>query len=329
MILVTGASGIVGSQILQQLLNQGERVRILMRSDASLVIDRVLKDVNAGRDRIEWIQGDLLDPVSISKAVEGCSVVYHCAALVSFDQKKAIDMQFVNVKGTANIVDSCLKHKVDTLCYISSTAAIGDEKINGKLSEESKWTTDKGRSAYSLSKRSAEFQVWRGREEGLNAVILNPAVVIGSGNWGQSSTTLITSCKKGMLFYPPGGNGFVSASDVAKFAIASVEQKRFDGQYLLVSESLSFKSLFTLITKKFGSQQPKIKAPNYLLRMAQGFMHFVESLGLNIFSLSSENISSARRTVVYSNERALGTGFIFQSIEEAVQNAVTQYLDEH
>ena len=181
MILITGATGIVGSHILADLLSEGtERLRCLVRPNANRqAIHQLCHARNLDESRVEFVIGDLLDPISIISAMNGCTEVYHCAAMVSFDPRKGREMMLVNVQGTANVVNACLLNDVKKLCYISSTAAIGDQLIDGILTEESVWTSDRNRSDYSLSKRYAELEVCRGREEGMSALIVNP----GGCNW--------------------------------------------------------------------------------------------------------------------------------------------------
>lgn len=325
MILVTGATGIVGSHILAELLQRNNSVRVLTRETRSRQpILQILRHHNIRPDAIEYVKGDINDPVSLRDAVRGCEEVYHCAAMVSFQPNDRKALFQTNIQGTANVVNACLEQGIKKLCYISSTSAIGDEWIDGYLREESLWTTDKGRSAYSISKRYAELEVCRGREEGLNAVILNPAVVIGPGRWGESSTSLILSCVKGMRYYSSGENGFVDARDVARFATDAMEQGRFNDRYLLVGENLGFKDLFTLICQQLGKRPPSVAIPEALAGLAGKGLQWLESAGYS-GSLTSENIKSAYRKNRYSAERSKKAGLVYFPISEAVAYTVEVY----
>ncbi|MEX2597879.1 MAG: NAD-dependent epimerase/dehydratase family protein, partial [Salibacteraceae bacterium] len=275
MILVTGATGLVGSHIVLALLRAGEDVRALKRPDSiTIAIDQLLKYHNVQDLQLSYAEGDVNDPISIKKALEGCQRVFHCAAMVSFDRASEKLLFQVNVTGTANVVNACLRENVP-LTYISSTAAIGDVRIEGLLTEESVWTTDSGRSPYSLSKRYAELEVFRGIQEGLDATIVNPGVVIGPGNWGQSSTTLFLSGQKGMRFYPSGGNGFVDARDVAEISLALSSQKT-NGRHLLIGENLNFKNVFSMAAKQFNAKQPRLEVPKWLIVFVIGWLKFLE-----------------------------------------------------
>lgn len=326
MILITGATGIVGSHILIELLQRGNAVRVLLRPSASREpIVQLLRHYALRPDSIEYVAGDINDPVSLGDAVRGCEAVYHCAAMVSFDPTHRDRLFMTNVRGTANVVDACLAEGVKALCYISSTAAIGDELINGEHTEESKWTTDKGRSYYAISKRFAELEVYRGRQEGLQAVILNPGIIIGPGKWGQSSTKLILSCRKGMRFYPPGVNSFVDVRDVARFAVDAVAQGYFAERYLMVGEVLPFKDLFTSICEKLGTTPPSVALPRTVAMAATPVLRVLETMRLNRLPLTSESLRSACRRISYNARKAREAGVVFTPVSQAVDYTVEVY----
>ena len=328
-VFLTGATGIVGSHLLVKLLKAGRKVRVLLREKSNrIVIGRSLSRHKLNADNITFVVGDISDPVSLREGMEGCEEVYHCAAAVSFDPLLTNYLVEVNAGGTSNVVNTCLELRIGKLCYISSTAAIGDGKINGKLTEKSAWTSNKGRSGYSLSKRYAEFEVWRGREEGLKVLIVNPGLVVGAGNWGESSTTIILSCENGMTFYPSGSNGFVSADDIARFCLEGMDKSWFDGRYLLISENLPFKRFFELTTEAFGSSSPKIGIPKSFAKLGQTGLKLLEFLRINPFSITSQNIDSAYRESNYSNAQALSMGFEFSPIKAGIVECVNRYQKE-
>lgn len=327
MILITGATGIVGSHILVELLKRGEKLRALVRKDSDFeAIQQLLDQAKLKDDNVEYIEGDVSDPLSLARAMSGCVDVYHCAAMVSFRAADLNRMNQVNVTGTANVVNAALKEGVKRLCYISSTAAIGDEPINGHLSEESSWTGNKNRSGYSISKRYAELEAQRGRQEGLNTVILNPGIIIGAGQWGKSSTSMIVSCKKGMWFYPTGSNGFVDARDVARFGVEAMDRGLFEGRYLLIGENATYQRIFTLVCEAMRVRKPMIRIPRTIVTPLRSFINILDVMRLNPFNLTSETLQSAYRTVQYDNANAMSTGFRFHSMEEAIETTVSIYL---
>ena len=318
MILLTGATGIVGSHVLIELLKKGEKVRVLKRAGSSTqAIDQLLKYHQLSKNSFEIVDGDINDLVSLSDASEDCESIYHCAAMVSFNPADADKLHKANVVGTKNVVDTCLAKSIKTLAYVSSTAAIGGQLINGMQNESSEWVSDKGKSDYTLSKRYAEMEAWRGAQEGLNVAIVNPAVIIGPGKWGQSSTTLFQSAKKGLKVYSSGSNGFVDARDIAEILIDLVEKKVFSERFLLVGEHLPFKGFFERLSPRFGNSGPKLKMPKAPVLWFAGVLNHFEKLGVCLPGITSENMKSAYRNVHYDTAKIKALGYEFRPLEES------------
>src|SRR5690606_19437736 len=178
MVLLTGGTGLIGSHLLFRLLESGERVRALYRSKESL--EKVSRVFGYYSDRPgelmargAWFQGDITDSISLDMAFEWIQKVNHAAGLVSFDPKGRRALEKINVQGTANVVNLCLKHRVEKLCHISSISAIGPSKKGKIATEENPWG-EGSNTAYGKSKTEGELEVWRGSQEGLKVVILNP-----------------------------------------------------------------------------------------------------------------------------------------------------------
>jgi nucleoside-diphosphate-sugar epimerase len=214
MILVTGSTGLVGTHLLLELAKKHRKIRATHRSSSNLqaVFDtfslytedpeKYLDRIDwKYLDRIDWIEADVTDFESIIQALDGVDYVYHTAAFVSFDPGDRHTMTQVNVEGTANVVNACLERKVKKLCYVSSTAALGSAPDGELITEDMAWTHSKSRSAYSVSKYLSEMEVWRGMAEGLPAVIVNPSIIIGPGDWKRSSSYLFSAVWKGLSFY--------------------------------------------------------------------------------------------------------------------------------
>jgi len=317
MILVTGATGIVGSHIVIELLKAGEKVRVLHRKSANFIALAQLLKFHQMPDSVHYVEGDISDPVSLSEALAGCVQVYHCAAMVSFHPSDARQLHETNVIGTDNVVNACLKENVK-LVYISSTATIGDVPINGERTEESPWVSDKGKSDYTLSKRYAELEVFRGMQEGLDVTIVNPGVILGPGNWGTSSTTIFLSGLKGLTFYPSGSNGFVDARDVAELAISLSKKENVQGKHLLIGENLTFKDFFTRFHELFGSKKPSVAIPKAPVMSIVNALSILEKLRLSPLKMTSENLKSAYRKMVYSNQKMVDIGYSFRTVNEAL-----------
>jgi dihydroflavonol-4-reductase len=312
--LVTGATGIVGLRIVYDLLKRNERVRALKRSSSDMAFaEKVLRfygAADADLTNIDWFEGDLLDLFSLEKALEGVNTVYHCAALVSYDPKDEPKLFQVNEGGTKNLVNVCLTSGVETICHISSVAALGVEK-EGPTTEESHWQRDENRSVYGLTKFIAEREVWRAGAEGLNVIVVNPSIILGPSKPDQSSGMLVSMLRKGSKYYPSGGVGLVDVRDVSKACIQAMEQEKFGERYLLNSQNLSFQELLTKAAVTFGNEPPKSKLPNFLLELAWRLGVIGRLFGIK--PISKETAQSAQRTANYNSSKAnndLGVKFI-------------------
>ena len=230
MILVTGGTGLVGTHLLYDLVRSGKKVRALKRNSSDIssvkkVFSYYSSDVDELMKEIEWVNADLLDVYTLLDVMEGVTDVYHCAAMVSFEPKHIDEMLRVNIEGTANMVNAALEKGIRKFCHISSIATVGRSEHGAVSTEETFWKSSPDNSNYAISKYGAEREVWRAAEEGLNVVIVNPSLIIGAGNWQQSSSNMFSKAYKGIKFYTDGENGFVDVRDVASVAIKLMESK--------------------------------------------------------------------------------------------------------
>ncbi len=332
MIFVTGATGLLGSHVLVELLKRGKTVRALKRKTSNLKpVQSVFKhffgeNADTEFNKIEWVEGDILDIQSLEEGIEGCSIVYHCAALVSFRKKDFKMLMKINKEGTANVVNVSLNHNVSQFCHVSSTAAIGRSVSKEIYDESNKWVNSGENSNYAISKFSAENEVWRGKEEGLNVIIINPCVILGVGDWNESSLSLFKVVKKGLKFYTPGTNAFVDARDVAYVFCELSERKIENERFLVISENVPFKLLFEKIAEEFGVKPPTIQVKKWMTGIAwriEGVLAYLFGKKQNI---TKETAQSSMMTTKYSNEKikaAIGHEFI--SIDDSVKHAV-QYF---
>ena len=223
MILVTGGTGLVGAHLLYDLTSSGKKVRAIKRTSSDIsVVKKVFSYYSADSENllknIEWVNAELSDVYSLLDAMEGVQEIYHCAAMVSFEKKKEEEMMKINIEGTANMVNAALAKSVSKFCHVSSIAALGRDEKGGFISEETFWKSSPDNSNYSISKYGAEREVWRAAEEGLNVVIVNPSLIIGGGNWTQSSSNMFSKGYKGIKYYSSGENGFIDVRDVSAFS---------------------------------------------------------------------------------------------------------------
>jgi nucleoside-diphosphate-sugar epimerase len=267
-----------------------------------------------------------LDVVTLDEVMQGVAEVYHCAAIVSFRKKDYQFMLRVNKKGTANIVNCALSNNVERFCFVSSTAAVGkvihpDGSFG--VEERNKWVDSDNHSGYAVTKYLSENEVWRGVEEGLNAVIINPSVIIGPGNWDESSLTLFKTMSKGLLFYTNGANAFVDVRDVV-LAMRQLmsNQEHFHKRYLCTGTNISFKNLFEIMAIGMKRKAPPFLAGRFLSAIAWR-ISWVLSLFTGIQSVTKESANSAQAKVNYNSSKLINTlNFNFRSVEDTVIHAI-------
>jgi nucleoside-diphosphate-sugar epimerase len=308
MIFVTGGSGLVGSHLLFDLVSSGKQVRALKRKNSSIELTKKIfgyysNDTEKLLNFIEWIEGDVMDIYSLYDAMQDIDQVYHAAAMVSFHPSDQKEMMKINVDGTANVVNACLYKNVKKICYVSSIATLGRTDNDELVNEETQWKNSKNNSQYSISKYGAEREVWRGTIEGLPAVIVNPSVIIGPGDWKKGSSQLFQKLWDGLKFYTDGVNGYIDVRDVSKAMILLMESDIANSRFILSSENLDYLELFTMISEGLNKKIPSIKA-NYLLSQ---FAWRAEKLRSSITGkkplITKETARTAFHKYYYSNEK--------------------------
>lgn len=261
MVFVTGGTGLVGARLIFDLVREGKKVKALVRSDESIkkfteILTCYTHDSSDILNHITWIRGDITDKEVVFSAIKKEDEVYHCAGYVSFKNKEKPLIDEINIEGTAHVVNACLLNKAKKLCHVSSIGALGTGLNGDPTTENSPWTTG-NKSAYSISKYSSEMEVWRGMAEGLNAVIVNPAVILGPGNWKTGSPQLFTQINKGMRFYTLGSTSYVDVRDVARAMILLMQSNITEERFILASETLTHKALFFKIAHALGKKPPQ------------------------------------------------------------------------
>lgn len=328
MILVTGGTGLLGSHLLFELTGKEKSVRALFREGNRIERVRTLFDyydpphAEERFARIEWVVGDICDIPSLEQALEHVTHVYHCAGLVSFanrDFKKVIK---INREGTSNVVNCCLWKGIQKLCYVSSTAALGYTE-NGVTDETTPWKNGPEVSGYSVSKHSAEKEVWRGIEEGLSAVIVNPCVIFGPGSWDESSLAIFRSVEKGLKFYTAGSNSVVDARDVAQIMITLMKSDINSERFLCTGENVSFKELTSKIAVQLNKTPPTIATPRWLAEIGWRLVAAMSLVSGKKPSITQDTVSSAYKTIQYSSSKVTdATGIKFRSMDDTIANAL-------
>ncbi len=330
MIFVTGGSGLVGSHVLLDLLRSGHEVKALCRPGSNLDRVRDLFDwygpeSKALYEKITWVPGDLTDIPSLESAMEGATGVYHCGALISFDPRDRGKLLKVNQEGTRNIVNLCLHKKIPRLYYTSSIATIGG--TGGTVSENDLWDPNHS-NVYATSKYLAEMEVWRGGQEGLQTVIVNPGVILGPGFWSDGSGQLFSRTASGLKTVPPGSTGFVGVWDVVNALKALGENQCLNERFVLVTENLEYADLFEKIAGLLGVAPPVKVLKDWHLEVLWRLDWARSHLTGRKRRLSRAIARSLQMPVQYSSEKIRDRiGFRFQPLEEVLQACARHFRD--
>lgn len=332
MILVTGGTGLLGGHLLVELTRENS-VRALYRSIAKIervkkVFDFYLKDQSDSFfSKIEWVEGDILDIPSLEIAMHDIEHIFHCAALVSFARKDFDQLIKINKEGTANVVNMAIKYGVKKMCYVSSTAALGGEP--GVITTEAdKWKKSEHTSAYSISKHMAEQEVWRGVEEGLDAVIINPSLIVGAGSWNDSSLAIFKTVSKGLKFYTSGANALVDARDLASIMNKLMFSEIKNDRFLCAAENIALKDLLFLIADKIGKKRPSIYAPKWMMGITWRLFGIYAWIRRENPVVTKDTTRHATEQLFYDASKVKAAlNFSFKSTQEMVDNAVAGRLD--
>ena len=332
--LVTGGTGLVGSHLLLDLVKSGEKVRATRRTNSDTrrvrkVFSYYSKDADSLFDRIEWVEADMMDYQSVLNAMEGVNKLYHCAAFVSFQSADKWEVLRTNIEGTANMVNAALELKLEKFGFVSSIAALGKSLTGEEINEELIWRPSRHTSAYSESKFKSEMEVWRGISEGMNAVIINPSVIIGPGNWESGSGLFYKRILKGMRYYTLGVNGYVDVRDVA-MAFTSLMNSDISGERFIVSaKNLSLKDVFSYIAQSIGRKTPAVYASPRLTSLAQRFDALRARMLFSPVRLPREAMFSAHAESRFSSQKLRkALGFEFIPMENSFMETGRIFLDD-
>ncbi|MHB8259220.1 MAG: NAD-dependent epimerase/dehydratase family protein [Bacteroidia bacterium] len=331
MILVTGATGLLGSHLTAALLMQNKKVRALYRNKSKIentkqILSYYTNDVENYFSQIEWYEADVTDYFSLQEAFIGVTEVYHCAGLVSFDENDSKQLYTINAEGTAHVINTCLENGVTKFCHVSSVITLQMQANKKYIDEFSVWKTASGNSSYAISKYRGEFEAWRGAAEGLKVLVVNPSVILGAGCWGQSSTQLITRCYKGLLFYTEGTTGYIDVRDVASCMIRLMDENKFGHRYILNSENHSFKEVTHQLQKNFNKPTSKLKAGKFLLNMALIGDTLLSLLTRKKPTLSKSLILAAQNKSYYDNSKVCEElNYKFISVKESLDYVAGAY----
>jgi nucleoside-diphosphate-sugar epimerase len=322
MVFVTGGTGLVGGYLLRQLLKEGKQIRALYRERYPSLLTQ--DEIAA----IDWVKGGVFDVPLLNEVCAGCEEVYHCAGLVSFNPKKKNELVHVNMEGTANVVNACIEGNVRKLVHVSSVSALGRKRNGMTVTEESKWSEESNLSNYGRSKFLAELEVWRGISEGLNAVIVNPVIILGVGDWNDSSAATFKNAYKEFPWYTEGISGFVDAGDVANAMILLMASDITGEKFILSAENLPYREIFNMMAGSFGKKPPHRKVSKTMA----GLVWRLEKIK-SLFTgqdplLTKETAETAQMKVYFDSSKLLNAlpSFSYKPISRSIEDACREYL---
>ncbi len=335
MILVTGGTGLVGAHLLAKLVATEEKIRATFRSKEKLAVSKKIfsyyyaEETDSYFSRIEWAQADITDIPALSDAFQGITNVYHCAGFISFDPSDKEILRKINIEGTANIVNLCLSFNIHKLCHVSSVATLENQFPGKPVTEESNFDLGKNHSWYSITKYAAEIEVWRGSQEGLDVVIVNPGIIIGPGTWNSGSGLLFQKIWEGFSYHFPKTTGFVAVEDVAAIMVQLMNSPIKNERFLLSAENLDFKTLLNTIANVLKKPIPTRSLKPWMLSLGWT----LQWIGNKLFGIKrqipkSSNKSLFEVTIYDSSKIKNALSLEFSPIKDSVEHTGAIFLKE-
>lgn len=321
MILVTGGSGLVGTALIKQLLQQGQKVRALVHKSTPSF------------EAIETVNCSTLDIVGLEDSLQGIDEVYNCAGLVSYAPGMTDALYKINVEGVANLMNVALDAGVRKVVHVSSIATLQSNNTE-PLNESSTWLNTKGKSDYAISKHFGEMEVWRSISEGLNAVIVNPSVILGAGDWNSGSTAMFKSAYKNFPWYTNGVTGYVDVDDVAKAMILLMKSDISEERFVLSAHNISYKEIFSMMAKAFNAKEPKWEAKPFMASLVWRFEKFKSLFSEKSPLLTKETANASFEKKYYNGNKIVDAfpNYQYTPLEQTIQTvakSLQQKLNIH
>lgn len=295
MILVTGGAGLLGTSLIEQLLAQGKSVKAIYHSTP----------LSFKHSNVQSVHCDLLDVFELEEAMQHVDEIYHCAGLVSFSPKDEHRLYKVNVEATANLVNAAVSAGVRKIVHVSSVAALGRIRPGQMINESMNWTEETSNSKYGHSKYLGELEVWRGVAEGLNAVVVNPVIILGPGNWEEGSTKIFKSVYDEFPWYTEGTTGFVDVRDVAKAMIDLMESEISGERFIISAENATYRSLFNMIADGFKKKRPSKKVTPFLAAIVWRMQALLSGFTGKVPLITKETAATSLANVEFDNSKLL------------------------
>ncbi len=318
-IVVTGASGLLGTHFLQQLAPMQVAITATYRNTPPTFLHK----------NILWQQIDLLDVDATYKLISQADQVYHCANQVSFEGDGE-ELLHNNLSTTANIVNACLEFKIAKLLFVSSVAAIARLNQAKLITEDTPWVYNENISKYGLSKYKAEMEVWRGVTEGLSAIIINPSIILTEGNWQKSSAQIFKSAYKEFPFYTMGVNGFVDVVDVVSAGIQLMQSTITNQRFIINQGNYSYKEILTLIANAFNKKPPKHEVKKWMSNLIWPFFAIKKMLFNTPALITKETAQTAHSIYKFNNQKLLNAlpNFLYTPLQISINRICKHYLNK-
>jgi dihydroflavonol-4-reductase len=320
MIAITGANGLLGSFIVRKLIEKKSSFVALKRESSDISL---LDDV---QEKIHWRTADILNPVQLHEALDSCTHVIHAAAFVSFNPYRADEVIEMNAIGTRHVVNACLEKKITRLVHISSVAALGRQKDQTLIDEENKWVENPYNSVYADSKYRAELEVFRGQEEGLNTVIINPSVILAAADWNRSSAKLFKYVNQGRPFYIDAFLNYVDVRDVASCVYELLMREEQSQRFIVNAGNISFKDFFEKVANHFQTKAPSIKLSKNILKIVSEVETLRSWFARSEPIVTRETARLANTHFLYNNKKIREIlNFEFQTIDNTLEWCCNYY----
>jgi dihydroflavonol-4-reductase len=331
MILITGATGLVGGHLLYRFRESGKNIIAIYRDLDTLnktreIFESYQSGASAQVDNFQWIQADILEIPSLEKAMQNVTSVYHCAAAIeaySFEEMKNI-----NMRGTENVINVALAYDVKKFCHVSSIAALGEAIGGREVNEEDFFNLDGLNTNYAITKFGGEMEAWRATQENMEVIIVNPGVILGEGNWNSGSGQFISKTDEGNRFYTSGSSGFVDVRDVTKAMHILMESNIKNDRFILVAENKSYKEILDQIAIHLKKKKPSILLKRGLLKIISYILKIPSLLGFRR-KLSLATVDSLTSSTSYSNSKIKKEiNYNFTSIEDTINRVSLFYQNK-
>lgn len=322
-ILVTGGTGFVGSYLLRYLLKEGyTNIRAGRRAESSMDL------VESVKDKVEWVDCDILNMDELEDAMQDVQLVYHCAALVSYNSGDRDKLFKINHEGTENVVNAALFAGVERLLHVSSVAVIGRDPKGKLITEKTKWERGEMITNYAKSKYLGEMEAWRGWAEGLDVVVVNPASILGSGHWDRGTSKFFELAWQSFAWYAGGSAGFVDVRDVAKLTIKAMEEAESGERFILSAQNLSYKALMEQIALELGTTPARRKLQDWMQGLIWRWEGFVAWLNQSRPSVTREMVKRVTTSYAFDNTKSIETfKYSYQAISDTIISVADQFRE--